>query len=258
MGFNYEDVVFARWFTFCCDRFKEEEIITRYITPSLQQHKRPEEKQNANPGTFLISMFHQSRAGAGGIYNKWDVFYITASPGKDTAAEIKRDNTEDDVFCEESFIFPSLITLKQISENYDNEFNSVQPPLLPLLPRNKETTRSNCAAFLHFSVIIKVKAVWKVLWTERLWNMIRFTKKKQKHIYKLVTRVLCCGILTVSGCHQDETPTQWGGRGGVVIKRVGWELDFICKRRLQGRSDAKHICASSVHTRVRLFVSRET
>lgn len=182
MGFNYEDVVFARWFTFSCDRFKEEEIITRYITPSLQQHKRPEEKQNANPGTFLISMFHQSRAGAGGIYNKWDVFYITASPGKDTAAEIKRDNTEDDVFCEESFIFPSLITLKQISENYDNEFNSVQPPLLPLLPRNKETTRSNCAAFLHFSVIIKVKAVWKVLWTERLWNMIRFTKKKKKHL----------------------------------------------------------------------------
>lgn len=156
------------------------------------------------------------------------------------------------------FYFSSLITLKQISENYDNEFNSVQPPLLPLLPRNKETTRSNCAAFLHFSVIIKVKAVWKVLWTERLWNMIRFTKKKKKHIYKLVTRVLCCGILTVSGCHQDEMPTQWGGRGGVVIKRVGWELDFICKRRLQGRSDAKHICASSVHTRVRLFVSRET
>lgn len=155
------------------------------------------------------------------------------------------------------FYFSSLITLKQISENYDNEFNSVQPPLLPLLPRNKETTRSNCAAFLHFSVIIKVKAVWKSceLRDYEIWYDLQ---KKKKHIYKLVTRVLCCGILTVSGCHQDEMPTQWGGRGGVVIKRVGWELDFICKRRLQGRSDAKHICASSVHTRVRLFVSRET
>lgn len=158
MGFNYEDVVFARWFTFCCDRFKEEEIITRYITPSLQQHKRPEEKQNANPGTFLISTFHQSRAGAGGIYNKWDVFYITASPGKDTAAEIKRDNTEDDVFCEESFIFPSLITLKQISENYDNEFNSVQPPSSPSSP---ETKKQQDPTVLLFCI-----SVWLLKWRQ--------------------------------------------------------------------------------------------
>lgn len=155
MGFNYEDVVFARWFTFSCDRFKEEEIITRYITPSLQQHKRPEEKQNANPGTFLISTFHQSRAGAGGIYNKWDVFYITASPGKDTAAEIKRENTEDDVFCEESFIFPSLITLKQISENYDNEFNSVQPPSSP------ETKKQQDPTVLLFCI-----SVWLLKWRQ--------------------------------------------------------------------------------------------
>lgn len=179
MGFNYEDVVFARWFTFCCDRFKEEEIITRYITPSLQQHKRPEEKQNANPGTFLISTFHQSRAGAGGIYNKWDVFYITASPGKDTAAEIKRDNTEDDVFCEESFIFPSLITLKQISENYDNEFNSVQPPSSPSSP---ETKKQQDPTVLLFCI-----SVWLLKWRQCEspvnWEIMKYDtiyKKKKK------------------------------------------------------------------------------
>lgn len=144
------------------------------------------------------------------------------------------------------FYFSSLITLKQISENYDNEFNSVQ------LPSSPETKKQQDPTVLLFCI-----SVWLLKWRQcekscelRDYEIWYDLQKKKKNIYKLVTRVLCCGILTVSGCHQDETPTQWGGRGGVVIKRVGWELDFICKRRLQGRSDAKHICASSVHTRV--------
>lgn len=73
--------------------------------------------------------------------------------GEDAAVEIKQEKR----FLVKSLYFSSLITLKQISENYDNKFNSVQPTP----KKKKKTTRSNCAAFLHFSVIIKVKAVRK-------------------------------------------------------------------------------------------------
>lgn len=46
------------------------------------------------------------------------------------------------------YLFPDNFDADGISENYDKWFNSVQP-------------RKTNKVFLHFDVIIKVKAVWR-------------------------------------------------------------------------------------------------
>lgn len=171
MGFNYEDVVFARWFTFCCDHFKEE-IITRYITSVTWLFSPPTAQKTGGKtkckfGTFLISMFHQSRAELEESIMNETCFTSQRLRERCSCGDKTRQHRRR-LFVK-SLYFSSLITLKQISENYDNKFNSVQ-----LSPHPPETKKQDPTVLLFCISVWLLK--WRQCESPVNWEIMRYDK----------------------------------------------------------------------------------